>query len=178
MKKQINLIPVEMTVPTKTVKLVKILNKISIIGAIFLILIILIFISGLIYYNIEYKKSVSNVNTLKDKIITLEKSEQKLILAKDKLSKIAYIKSIDAVDDELTNFIELKSLVSSPSASTFTEISIDPKKTELSLTFPNSLDLSGALKSLPTLTKYKRIVLSSLGYSKNSGFLVSLILED
>lgn len=176
--KTINLIPSEMTVPTKTVKLVKVLNKISTIGAIILILLISILISGLVYFNIEYKKSVSNTNVLKDRIITLEKSEQKLILAKDKLSKITYIKSIDVVDDELTNFIELKSLVSSPSASTFTEISIDPVKTELSLSFPESLSLSSAIKSLSALNKYKRIILSSLGYSKSSGFLISLIFEN
>lgn len=167
-----------MTVPTKTVKIVKLLNKISIIGTIVLILLVVVLISGLVYFNIEYKKSVSNTNILKDKIITLEKSEQKLILAKDKLSKIAYIKKIDSVDDELTSFIELKSLVSSPSASTSTEVTINPVKTELSLTFPDSLTLGNTLQLLPTLNKYKRIVLSSLGYSKSSGFLISLILEN
>lgn len=177
-KKQINLIPPEMAVPAKAVNLARILNKVSTIGALALIVVVVVLISALVYYNIEYRKSVTNVNSLKTKIVELERSEQKLILAKDKLSKIAYIKKIDSVDDELISFMEFKSLISSPSGSAFTEISIDPVKTETSLTFLDSLNLGNALKSLSTLVNYKRIILSSLGYNSSSGFLVSLIFDN
>ena len=175
--KQINLIPAEMTVPARVVKFAKLLNKISIIGSILLIIMIITAISGLVYYNLSYKNSVVNVDILKKKVADLEKSEQKLVLAKDKLSKIAYIKSINSVDDELTNFQNFKDSISSSSNTTFTEISIDPVKTETSLVFNNSNDLSSALETLQKTTKYKSIILSSLGFNLSSGYLISLIFH-
>ena len=134
-------------------------------------------ISGLVYYNLSYKNSVVNVDILKKKVADLEKSEQKLVLAKDKLSKIAYIKSINSVDDELTNFQNFKDSISSSSNTTFTEISIDPVKTETSLVFNNTNDLSSALETLQKTTKYKSIILSSLGFNLSSGYLISLIFH-
>ena len=175
--KTINLIPTEMTVPARVVRLVKLLNKISVIGSILLITLIIVTISALIYYNINYKKSVANVEVLKTKIADLEKSEQKLVLAKDKLSKIVYIKSINSVDNELINFQDFKDSMSSSSGTAFTEISIDPIKTETSLVFQNTEELSNTLAMIQKLTKYKSVILSSLGFNLSSGYLISLVFR-
>ncbi|MEK7100394.1 MAG: hypothetical protein AAB872_01125 [Patescibacteria group bacterium] len=176
-KRQINLIPSEMTVPTRIVNLSKLIYKVSIIGTIALILIVITLISSLVYFNIQYRNSIANTNILKTKIADLEKSEQKLVLAKDKLSKIVYIKSINSVDNELINFQDFKNSISSPSGITFTEISIDPIKTETSLVFQNTEDLSNTLGIIQKLTKYKSIILSSLGFNLSSGYLISLVFR-
>ena len=176
-KRQINLIPSEMTVPTRIVNLSKLIYKVSIIGTIALILIVITLISSLVYFNIQYRNSIANTNILKTKIADLEKSEQKLVLAKDKLSKIVYIKSINSVDNELSNFQDFKNSISSPSGITFTEISIDPIKTETSLVFQNTEDLSNTLGIIQKLTKYKSIILSSLGFNLSSGYLISLVFR-
>lgn len=176
-KRQINLIPSEMTVPTRIVNLSKLIYKVSIIGTIALILIVITLISSLVYFNIQYRNSIANTNILKTKITDLEKSEQKLVLAKDKLSKIVYIKSINSVDNELINFQDFKNSISGSSGTTFTEISIDPIKTETSLVFQNTEDLSNTLGMIQKLTKYKSIILSSLGFNLSSGYLISLVFR-
>ena len=176
-KRQINLIPSEMTVPTRIVNLSKLIYKVSIIGTIALILIVITLISSLVYFNIQYRNSIANTNILKTKIADLEKSEQKLVLAKDKLSKIVYIKSINSVDNELINFQDFKNSISNSSGTTFTEISIDPIKTETSLVFQNTEDLSNTLGMIQKLTKYKSIILSSLGFNLSSGYLISLVFR-
>lgn len=176
-KKQINLISSEMTVSAKTIALSKTLNKISIFGAVLLIILIMAVISGIVYYNIEYKKVSSSINVLKEKIVKLEKSEQKLILIKDKLSKIAIIKKIDSVDDELSSFQNFQSLITDSSVSAITEVSITPQKTETSLLINNSDSLFNIFKKIITLPKYNKIVLSSLGFT-STGYLVSLVFEN
>ena len=183
MKKQINLIPREMSVPGKTVTISKIINKISTIGTIVLIFIAIVLISVLVFFNLEYKKSTTNVENLKSRIVELERSEQKLILAKDKLAKISYIKKLNSVDTELTNFQDFKLSITASSAAKFTEISITPEKTETSLTFTDSANLGAALEVVSKLLEhdgkdYKNIILSSLGFSPNTGYLVSLIFKN
>ncbi|EKE05790.1 MAG: hypothetical protein ACD_19C00176G0012 [uncultured bacterium] len=178
-KKQINLISQEMTVPTKIVVLAKVLNKISIIGTIFLILAAIGLISGLLYFNSQYKKTISNIDSLKVKITDLEESEQKLILAKNKLSKIAYIRSINSIDNELDNYNALKNqiLINSVSFDT-AEVIFDPNKTETSFKFSDTTNLSNALTTLSKFDKYKKIILTSLGYNTTSGYLINLIFSN
>ena len=70
-KRQINLIPSEMTVPTRIVNLSKLIYKVSIIGTIALILIVITLISSLVYFNIM--KFYCQYKYLKNKIADLEK---------------------------------------------------------------------------------------------------------
>ena len=182
-KKPINLIPSDMVVPAKTLRLAATLNKISTIGTILLVTIILGLISGLFYYNFQYKKTLSNIESLKSKVQSLERSEQKLVLAKDRLTKIAAVKKLDSVDDELKSFKNFESLVLTNPGSIFTEISIDSDKTETSIVSATSSSLSNVMKSLNDLsenklTNYKHIIMSSLGFNSSSGYLVSLIFKN
>jgi hypothetical protein len=178
MKKQINLIPLEMTVPSKSVHLAKTINKISTFSAVILIFLILVSIGAFVYYNVQGQKTTASINSLKQKIVELEKSEQKLILAKDKISKISYIKSLDSVDDELVNFKDFEQSINSASSSAFTEVSIDADKTETSLIFPNSESLTVALQNVSNLKQYKKVILTSLGFNSNSGYLLNLIFQN
>lgn len=182
-KKIINLIPVDMTVSSKTLRLAALLNKISTIGAVVLVFLLVGLISTMVYYNIQYKNILTDTESLKSKIQTLEKSEQKLVLAKDKLSKIAEVKKEDSISNDLKSFETLLGLVSLTAGSNFTEISIDADKTETSIVSSNSSALSSIMQALYSLssnklTSYKSIVMSSIGYNVSSGFLLSLVLKN
>lgn len=175
--KKINLIPTEMAVPTRALNLAATLNKISVFGAVAVILAALSLIAGLVYYNLQYKKSASNVESLKNKIVQLQKNEQKLILAKDKLSKISYIRSLDSVDAELTNYKAFQNLVMADSNSNISEVSIGPNKIETTVTLKDTLALTNVLSTITTLPNYKKIVLSSLAYSSATGYLINLVFN-
>lgn len=178
-KKQINLIPSELTVTPSAVKLTRILNKISTIGVIMLIFAVLVLISTLVYFDFKYKAITADVDSLKSKILVLEKSEQKLVLAKDRISKIMTIQKIDSVDTEIENFRDFQNIIPSvASGSALTEVNIDPIKTVASMKFENSDTLRTTLSSISKLSKYKKVVLSSLGYSTNGGFIVDLLFND
>ena len=177
MKKQINLIPSELSVPTKFVNLGNNLTKLTTLGGIILTVLVLGLVLGLVFLNLEYKKSISNVDTLKSQIVDLERNEQRLVLAKDKLSKVSTVLKIDAVDDELLAFQNFESFLSGAPGSSFSEITMSPDKTDTSLAFSDSNSLSTLLSSLSGLAEYKQIVLSAFGFNSTSGYLVSLMFR-
>lgn len=175
--KTINFIPSEMAVPAKSVKLAKVLNKMSIVGVILLILTTVLAIFFFVLFSIELKKVDSSIIALKNEVSSLEKTEQKLILVKDKLGKISYVQSLDSAENEIIEFQKLNDIVNSASDSSLTEINIDLNKTEVSLTSANSDSLSSVLGLFSTIKDYGKIILTSLGLNQTSGFLSSLIFE-
>lgn len=178
MKKQINLIPHDLAVPLKTTKLGNYLNRISTIGAIVFISIVVILIAGLTYFNFKYKGIVEEVETLKGKILNLENSEQKLVLSKDRLSKISTIRKDDAIDTEFSNFEKFYNIMISIPGTTFSDIVMTPKQTDATVKFQDSAALNSAIAAVYTLTDYKGITLTSLGYNQGSGYYITLVFKD
>lgn len=166
-----------MAVPARSVSFAKGLNKLSFVGVILLSLLIIITISLFLFYSAEFKKVNAIVASLKDQVLLLEKSEQKLILIKDKLGKINYVKSLPSSENNINQFKKLNEIVSLSSDSAFTEIDIGSVKTEVSLFSKDSTALSSVLSSFVEIKDYIKITLSSLGFSPLSGFSSSLIFE-
>lgn len=177
MKKQINLIPSEMSVPVKFITLGKNLAKLTTLGCITLVIIVFGLVSSLVYFNLEYKKSISNIEGLKNQVVELEKNEQRLVLAKDKLSKIATVLTIDAIDDELLAFQSFESLLPGLPISSFSEINMTSNKVDASLVFTDSGSMQNLLSSLSSLSDYNQIILSAFGFNSTSGYLISLMFK-
>lgn len=172
-----------MTVSSKTLRLVGLINKISTIGAVILVFLLAGLISTLFYYNLQYKKIVSDTDSLKSKIQTLERSEQKLVLAKDKLSKIAEVKKEGSVSTDFKNIEKVLSQVALTAGSNFTEINVDTDKTEATVLSSNSTALASVMQTLSTISLdkkfgYKNIIMSSIGFNASSGFLLNLIFKN
>jgi hypothetical protein len=177
MKKKINLIPEGLAVSSKIASITKQINKISVILGIVAILSAISLISYLVYLNLESKKLVETGEILKSEIISLEKSEQKLILAKDKLSKIESIRQIDSIDNELDLFKEFRAFTSS-NGTKLQEVIMSPTKTEINIWFPDLLALGSGMLSMAKLNNFTNIVLSSLSYNIDKGYFLNLVIND
>lgn len=177
MEKKINLIPLELAVSPKTVKLTNILNKYGIIGTIVLFVVIATSVSIFIYYKLQVTRITENIEILKTKIVALEASEQKLVITKDRLSKIALINSSPSIKEDIEKFQEIENLINSTPDSVLTEASIQSTKTEFSVLSKDSSSLSIFLEPLSKLSKFKSMILTSLGYSSTSGFISDLIIN-
>jgi hypothetical protein len=175
--KKINLIPIEMAISPKTVKLTKSLNKIMIVGTIFLFLSIISVVSIFVYFKLQSTKITESIEGLKLKIIDLEGSEQKLVITKDRLNKIALVENLPSVKDDIVKFKDVINVVNSAPDSTLAEANIQNSKTEFSVNSKSSDSLSFFLGPLSKLTTFKNLVLLSLGYSSTSGFISDLIIN-
>lgn len=173
--KKINLIPNEMAVPAAAVKTAKLLSKVSIIAVIILIITALSVGGLFFYFSNESTKQVARISTLKTNITNLQQNEQKLVLAKDRLAKIKIVQEAKSVNSEVTRFKDFSDMIST-SGSTITEANLTNKGTEVSLLSADSESLSLTLKPLATLSNYKTIVLSSLGYNPGTGFISTIVL--
>lgn len=177
MEKRINLIPSEMAVPPQTVKAIKIVNKVTTIGVIVLIVLIVGLTSFFVFASIEQKNLALEIEDSKLRIQELEKSEQQLILAKDRLGKIGTITNYPSVEDDILNFSDLNSLISNASGSALVEANIQDAKTDISVNSKTAESLELFLSPVAKLTKFKSIILTSLGFGSTSGFISDLTVR-
>jgi hypothetical protein len=178
MEKRINLIPLEMAVPARAVKLAKLLNKLSVVGIVVFIVSVVTVISLLVFYSFELKNVTIATNQLKSRVVELEKNEQKLYLAKNRIEKIAEVRKLQSVAQELVKFQGLTRNMALYPDSTYSEIIISPAKSELTVFSKSSIALSEVLKLITDLVGYKNIVLSSLGFSPTSGYTSSFVFNN
>lgn len=178
MKKGINLIPSEMSVPSKIVNLGNLFNRLSIVSVVLLVLILIGFVAGIFYYNNEYKKSASNIVTLTSQIENLQRNEQRLILAKDKLGKISYVLGIDSIDDEISYFSNFRQVLPTVEEAVFNEITLAVDRADTTLVFTSLPSLNQVLSTLKNFSDYSRIILTTFGYNSSSGYLLGLNFEE
>ncbi len=165
-----------MAVPASAVKLAKLINKISEFAVIALIVTSLSVAGLFFYYSSEVTKQTARVASLKNKITTLSQNEQKLVLAKDRLSKIGVVQKAKSVGDEVSRFKSFSEGVSS-TGSIITEANLTSKGTEVTLLSQTSESLALVLKPLSKIADYKTVVLSSLGFNAGTGFVSTINLE-
>lgn len=178
MDKRINLIPFEMAVPARAVRITKIINKVSTVAALLLIIFIFVVGSLIFYFTFENKKLTQNIGALKLGISALEQNEQKLVLAKDRLAKIAVVRLEKNVYEEVSKYQIFSNIISSSQGSSVTEASITPKGTEVTVVSKDSFSLSEVLTPLSKTIDYKRIILSYLAFNSGSGYISSILLEN
>lgn len=166
-----------MAVPARAVKLAKIINKFSIVATITLILVSIVLGSLFFYYSLERTKIMNNTQNLISKISSLEKSEQKLVLAKDRLTKIKVVRDSKSVNDEILRYQEFSNIISNASGSAITEAILTSKGTDASVAFQDSSSLSQILPQLSKVASYKKVILSSIGFNPNTGFLANILLQ-
>lgn len=167
-----------MAVPARAVKMAKLISKVSIVGSIVLLIIVLALGSYYIYLNLEDRKITQNVNNLKQSISNLSQNEQKLILAKDRLAKIAIVRKAKSANSEISKYQNFLSQVSGLVGLQITEASLNVKGTEITLTVDNSFNLSTILRILSEIIGYQRVVVSSFAYNPGSGFVANILFEN
>jgi len=176
--RKINLIPVEMAVPARAIKIAVVIRKISTILLILFIFLILT-VSGVIYYySNESNKVIQSISSLKTKVSNLQANEQKFVLAKDRLAKIAVVQNAKSVENEISRFKKFSEILQLSSDSNLSEANLSSKGSEVTVISKDSSALSLILKPLTNLTIYKNIIITSLVYNLGTGYLTTISLEN
>jgi len=174
MDKKINLIPEELTVPSSVVKLTKLISKFSIVAVISLIVTSLVMISFFVYFSLNLKNLDSSNTSLKANVVSLEKTEQQLILTKDKLSKILLVKSLESADINFESYKEFRTIASEFPDLLLGESEINAKGMEISVSSNNTSSFIGFLKRIGEFNKFPNASISSLNFSPDKGLLLNL----
>ncbi len=175
--RKINLIPKELSVPPQIVKTSAIISKISIFLGILLVITILTTIGILIFYSFKLNDLKFAENNLKQRVGSLQQSEQRLFLAKDRIAKITKIRANESLSDDVLEFRKFSDAMAGNPDVSFSEISLDSKSSEISLISRTTNALSLIFSFLKATKTYENISLSSLGFNPGSGYILSLLFE-
>lgn len=161
----LNLLPQDLQIDKNTVgflKTIKALNVILMASFIFFCL----GVGGFLIYNkIALTNAQTNVEQLTSQVKALEKSEQQLILLKDRLGKIASVKLVPNASKNITGINSL--LANTTNALNLSEANISSSKTNLDLDIYSNEDLSTFLQNVKNSNIFKSVNLTSFSYNLN-----------
>lgn len=170
----LNLLPQELSGKTPLGRIEAAIKKINYI----LIPLFLVFAVGLLIFYVVVSYQATNataqLEALKAEVKDKETTEQKLVLVRDRLSKVKTSKNSPAATERIANIGPLLSIV--PPDSPIGELALDSGKTEISVVFKNTSAMAAFFEGLAEVEGYERIEMTSFGFSPINGYLVSLRL--
>ena len=169
---KLNLIPQEQQTSKNLSSLIKSLKALGVIG----IAAFLIFGVGLGVFFIATTISLNNVNAsvtkLSAQVSAQQKSEQQVILIKDRIDKVA---TIQGLPSSLTNLNVIDPFLSNLSGTgVVDEISIDPTAIILSVNLKSYADTSVFIDSLQSTDKFGTVSLDSFGLNPKTGYSIEI----
>lgn len=176
MPNKINLLPTEFAPTGRAGRFVNILRNVSFLALVLFLILISGALAVYIINSVQLSSSKQKLEGLKDSLKSLEATEQRLVLVKDRLTKAKVILGQEEAGREVE---KLNTLVSTfASDMTITDSEISPGKTQLTLLSRSSTSLAQFLGTLPALNLYKKIEMVSLSFNPANGYLVSLKLSE
>ncbi|MGB6838664.1 MAG: hypothetical protein WBD86_00925 [Microgenomates group bacterium] len=171
----INLLPTDLSPKSAVAKVSNILKRLNIIGLVFLIISAITLIVFVILTSFQIRSSTSRQEQLKTSIKSLEQTEQRFVLVKNRIENAKKVlgkeTSVEGVENLSSFFTNL------PEGVVIREVQISTAKTELSLVAGTSSGLTQILAMLITDDYYKEVKLSSFGFNRNVGYILSLDLS-
>lgn len=167
----INLLPLELSAKSGVAKLAALLKRVST----FMIMIFLVLgfmaLAFIIFYSIRLDDTLKANQALASQISTLEVTEQKTVLVKDRLQKIKGIKAQPDVIAAVDGIRSLSAVL--PSGVSVADTSIDAGKTNFSFNVTDSSVLVNFLANLVTNSNYKQLTIKNFTFTPATGYLVS-----
>jgi len=171
---QINLLPTDLAPKASIIKASGTVKKTLSIGFFIFILMAIGIGAFFIFYSKELKTSKAKVAELQSNIKALEKTEQRLLLVKDRLDKAKQVLGSATASDEIDNAYTLISSLQQDVGL----VNADFKEEETNITFfaPNTVSMSQTVKTITTLGLYTGIDMKSFNFVPEQGFLLSFKL--
>ncbi len=171
----INLLPTDLSPKAPAIKLAKSLKNLVIAGFVIFILGLMALIGYFIFISTELSSSAARQEQLKTGIKSLQETEQRLVLTKDRLKYVKEVLGETSATDDLEQLETL--LLNLPEGVSLNRMDVGKDKVELTLLAANSLGVTQSLASLTAAGLYQRIVLLSFSFNPDIGYLVTLELS-
>lgn len=171
---KINLLPGDLAPKASVLKLANAFKKISLLGFALFLVGTLGGVAFFIYLTTEVENLRTDQEQSRKTITSLEQTEQRIILVRDRVQKAERIIKTAPTEKRLQ---ALELLVSRfPKNVVFTSVEILPERLDLTILVPNSSVLKEAMSALADPELFKKVDMISLGLNPKSGYLVSLQL--
>lgn len=169
----INLLPTELSSKGSVVKVSSLLKRVTIVGSVLLVLSAIGLIGFFVFVSFQVTSSTTRQEQFKTTIKSLQQTEQRLILTKDRLEKAKEVLGKETSIENVENLSEL--FLNVPEDVDLRDAEISATKIELSLVARSS---SGLTRILATILAgdYKIVKLTSFAFNTDVGYVVNLDL--
>jgi len=172
----INLLPTDLSPKGPVIKLAKSLKNIAIAGFVVFIISLVSLIVFLLFISTNLSSSTARQEQLKTSIKSLEQTEQRLVMVKDRLK---YTKQVLGKANAADDLEQLKALLLSlPESASVSQVDIAKDKVELTMLVTDSSGVSQSLATLMAAGLYEKIILLSFGFNPNTGYFINLELSN
>lgn len=168
----INLLPQDLVARSSIVKISGILGNIVTFGFAFFIIVAVGMGSLFIINSFRLKNLIQSQDALKANIKSLEATETRLVLVRDRVGKVK-----DVLDQESANnnLVSLDSLTQKiPVGVTLADAELSTKKSEMTFVTKDSLSLSQFMAELISANLYKSLDLTSFSFNPASGYSIGI----
>lgn len=172
---KINLLPDSVRIKPSTVRTAELFKKLYII--IFVILFITIATSvGLFYmYHVRLNEADDRQATIKRQIKALEETEQRLILVKDRLSKVEQISKTKNAEKELEGFNYLIDNKGVPVS--MEQMNADNQELNIKFKSNSSVDILDFLNLVKDSEEFKVLTVQSMQFTPKGGFETEILFQ-
>jgi len=168
----INLLPTDLSPKSSIAKASQIIKNVSIVGLVLVIVSAVGVIAFLVITSFQIRNSNTQQDQLKANIKSLEQTEQRLVITKDRLE---YASEVLGKETAVGAIEDLSLLLSTlPEEVHIRDTQVTATKTELSLVAGNSSDLTKVLASLVATDYYEKVKLTSFAFNINLGYVVGV----
>lgn len=168
----INLLPTDLSPKSSIARASQIIKNVSIVGLVLVITFAVGIIAYLTINSFQIRNSKTQQDQLKVGIKSLEQTEQRLVLTKDRLK---YAEEVKGKETAVGALEDLNILVSRlPEGVNIKETQILATKTELSFVVKSSSALTQVLAYLVATDYYEKIKLTSFAFNISSGYVVGV----
>ena len=174
MPSEVNFLPEELKPKGYAVKLSKKLRKIAIICLSVFFITTVLYIGSNVLFSFEQKKLDTSEEELKGKIEALEETEQKLVLAQDRLQKIAAVHAAAHSQDKVD--IASKILGKDLEGITIENFTLDNRATVVTFSTGNSQSITKFFTQLLN-SDFKDIKVTSFNFDVNKGYEVEVTIS-
>lgn len=169
---RINLLPSDLVAKKSVIRISEILIKV-VYAAIAIFLIFAITMVAIVVINLTKVNSLKKQeDTLLASVKEYQETEMQMILAKDRMTKIKEIWSMQDIKSHLEKFEVLIPLISE--GVTIRTVKLAPGKTEITIESTSSSLVTRFMGSLVVSDLYKRINLTNFSFNPNYGYRISI----
>jgi len=161
--------------PRKDTKFAKTLKKAVISSFVILTISTGTVVGTMFYLSNKINTSLAEQEELKKEIVSLENTEQRLVLVKDRLDKIVKVFKQDTAADEV-DILEY-TVNNLPSGVAIQSIKLSGNHVTVSISAEKSSDITNFIRTHVDSKTYKQIKLISLNFDQERGYGINFRLE-
>jgi len=169
----INLLPTDLSPKSSVARVSQIIKSVSIVSLVIVVISTVGLIGFFAFISIQLNNSNTKQEQLKTNIQSLEQTEQRLVLTKDRVTNAKKVLGKETTAGALEDLSSL--FISLPEGIEIREAQILTSKTELSLVAKSSSVLAQSLALILASDYYESIKLSSFAFNTNVGYVLSLV---